>query len=55
MKVKEAIEILKEMDKNKEITIFAEGKIYPCINLKELKESIYIYCGWSCTRDDTIM
>lgn len=39
MKIKELIEILKDYEENLEVVLFAEGKIYPILQVQEWIET----------------
>ena len=46
MKIKDIIEQLQKYEQDKELYIFAEGKLYPSLDVSYFEKIVSIDCGW---------
>jgi len=58
MKVKDLKKILNTLPDDKELIVFAEGKLYPLLEVQDLKEQgfssdkVELACGWCPLEDE---
>lgn len=52
MKIKEVIRKLKEYNQDDNLVVFAEGKIYPVIDVSLFENEVEIDCGWENIKDN---
>jgi hypothetical protein len=46
MQIKEVIRKLKEYNQDNELVVFAEGKLYPILDISLFENEVEIDCGW---------